>query len=174
MKTLLVLSAFFVFLSSFCFGQKDEWKEFVSEESKFAINFPVEPEVSKEKMPDGGNRYVFNVNQPERALTVKVSDLPKTSGPMNETALGIFYIYAINGGLDGLKGSKLIKESDIRLNGLLGREYSIANDETFIIRRVFMTEDRLYQISVAVPKTKGKKTSTAETSAKFFSSFRLM
>lgn len=174
MKNLIAVSVFLVFLSSLCFGQKVEWKEFTSKNSKFSINFPAIPNESKTKMPDGGNRFFFSVSESNRFFTVQVSDLAKTSSPLNEAALSIFYTIARKGGLDGLKGSKLISESDIRLNNLLGREYSIANDETLVMRRVFMTEDRLYQISVAVPKGQEKDAVIAGTSAKFFDSFRLL
>mgnify|MGYP003401774380 len=174
MKYVLVVTVIILFLSSFCFGQKDEWKEFTSKGSKFSINFPAIPQESKTKMPDGGNRYIFSVRESKRLLAVQVSDLTKTSGPLNEAALSVFYTIARQGGLDALKGSKLISETDIRLKGLLGRDYTIGNDETVMMRRVFMTEDRLYLISVTVPKTQEKDAGVAETLAKFFNSFHLL
>ena len=174
MKNLIVASVFLVLLSSLCFGQKVEWREITSKNSKFAINFPASPNESKTKMPDGGNRYFFSVSESNRFFSVQVSDLAKTSSQLNEAALSIFYTISRKGSLDGLKGSKLISETDIRLNKLLGREYTIANDETLLTRRVFMTEDRLYQISVVVPKGQEKDAIVVGASAKFFDSFRLL
>ena len=174
MKNFIVVSILILFLSSLCIGQKDEWKEFASKKSQFSVKFPAVPNESKTKMPDGGNRYFFSVSESNRLFSVQVSDLAKTSSPLNESALSIFYTISRKGGLDGLKGSKLVSESDIRLNKLLGREYSIANDETVVMRRVFMTEDRLYQISVAIPKGQEKDVVAIGTLTKFFDSFRLL
>ena len=175
MKKLFVLSAALFIFTTLCFGQDAEWKEFVSQKSKFAINFPATPKESETKTVDGnGNRYLFSVSLPQPFLSVQVSDLPKTSAPMEDPALSLFYVYARNGSLNGLKGSKLISENDIRLNGLLGREYRIANDDSFLIRRVFINNDRLYQVTISVPKALEKDKEIEKAAAKLFNSFRLM
>ncbi len=175
MKKLLVLSAALLFLVQASSAQKVQWKELISDELHFAIQFPGDPISEKSEMPgEGLYRYEFSFGEREQIFSVRVSELQKTSsGPLNETALGVFYSIARRGAIDWLKGSELVGETDIKLDGQLGRQFSIRNEHTFLIRRVFMLDDKLYQVTVLMPKRREKDSKAVEAVTKFFNSFRL-
>lgn len=174
MKKLFVLSFALLFLVQAYPAQEAHWKELVSDKLSFAMEFPGDPISEKSKMPgEGLDRYDFSYRAKDQIFSVRVSELDKTSsGQLNETALAVFYSISRRGTIEWLKGSELVTENDIKLDGRLGREFSIRNEHTFLIRRVFIVGDKLYQLTVMMPKRREKDRDALQAATKFFNSFR--
>lgn len=175
MKSLIVLLALTLLFGSASFGQEPAWKEFVSEKLNFSVRFPGDPTEKRGKTPKlGDDWYAYVVSGGGRNFTVRVDELGKGYTNISDAGLSSVYEHARQRSLSGLKGSKLISDTEVRVDGRLGREVRVANDNVFFVYRVFAADDRYYQITYAVRKSVENESMLNETLKTFLDSFRFL
>ena len=160
------------------------WKEFSSAEGQFTVSMPGTPtaDIINQGTPFGTLKSHFFVLKTDQFLYyVSYVNLP--AGPQtpeeNKAALDKSRDRA-------LVNRRLIKENDITLDGIVGRELLIVGGDDLILKgRFFYATQRLYHVIVTAPSTvvfrDGKPSPNAKdrtdlfekTSAKFLDSFKL-
>lgn len=146
-------------------------EKFVSEDGKFAINFPAEPDVSQESVPtDVGEvqMYIFLYEESvTKAFMVTYSDFPSELVAGTD-AKGLL-VSSKEGQLQTLINPIIDEESDIDINGNPG-VYFKANDGSFyLVAKIFLVGNRLYQLLIM---RDGSYPSEEETKS-FIDSFEL-
>jgi hypothetical protein len=145
---------------------------YTSEEGKFSIKFPEEPEFSEENIDTelGAIRmatYVYEANE-NKAFMVAYSDYP--SMLMSLANKEDLLEGAKEGALASLGITNVTTEKIVEKNGNEGLYFNGDDGDNYHIEyEMYMVENRLYQI--AIIESNGKN--TAKEDKEFFTSFRL-
>lgn len=150
-----------------CSKQNVGWNKFNSQEGEFSVLFPGQP---KEGVENAYLKVLHTVVYEEDkriAYMVFYSDVGKQ---LLKDGADKFYDNA-RSGIIATSGNILLSEKAITLGEISGREMEVKvnNDEYFSVVRVFLSNDRLYQVIVTVPKENRDSTNILY----FLSSFRL-
>jgi hypothetical protein len=160
-----------------------DWKEFSSAEGEFKVSLPGTPKVDITTVgtPVGPLKSHFFVLETDKFLYyVAYVDLP--AGPEtpeeNKEALDASRDRA-------LANHRLIREDDITLDGIVGRELLVDRNGLIMKGRFFYAKQRLYHVILTArpnvvfrdgkpsPNAKDRTELFENTSAKFFDSFKL-
>ena len=152
--------------------EKNELKEFVSEDEKFQISFPGVPKVTKQELPNGKNTN-YRVYRQGSNSVVSVTEfkfnLEKSKEKIYETIRTII--------LKAPK-TKIEAERHIQLNAISGEEFDVLSDYQYQKIRVFIVGNKMYEIRNDVTNwhiigDKTKKEFFDETN-RFFDSFKFL
>ncbi len=155
--------------------KKTEWKEFVSEEGKFKIIFPGIPrQTFKENDTQGGKvkTTVFDVALTKDYFEVRYGDFP-AEPDVNQNDLRPYYDFIRDNTLR-LQQSTLLRERDISINGMLGRELVTNYNGTYIRHWLFLIGRRMYQASTRVEISRKDDPQIQERSNKFLDSLQFL
>lgn len=149
--------------------------EFISEEGQFSIDAPAPLEETQQSVqtPVGPvDIYTFTAETDESAYVVAYSDYPPAI--VDETDPEMLLDSSRDGAISNLGGT-LVSEEAIDLEGNPGRSLVIstndaANEPATINSRIFLVENRLYQVLVVTPEDQD----TQAASADFLESFDLI
>ncbi len=130
-------------------GQKTDWTTYSSADDKCEIKFPG-PFTTSEgngmrkaglNAPNGNGIYMF-----------AIKTLPIDIG--NEKAVKAILDAGVPSVIETLKGSKLLKQSDVTISGFPGRDFEVEMPNGDVFRgRTILTPERQYQVNIAGPKT---------------------
>lgn len=160
-----------VFLAAFlltgCGGGKAEWKEIHSKDGRFKVTLPSaarEDKYQAEKTPVGPLTFVVHLGEAGKdTYRVEYADLPPKV-PYDELK---DFVQPITTRYEG----KVTKEEGIEVAGHKGWAFEIdaQKPKGHVAGRVFVVENRLYQLLAVGPEVSG---SSADVK-KFFDSFKL-
>jgi hypothetical protein len=170
-------------LMALAFGLSDtyaqaEWKQFESSAHKFKVDYPAPVRESKgTNLPDvGGDHYKFQSTLVPLAQSFAINlveDRDARKDPTDEQVT-IRLNRARESAIGGLDDGKLIKEMDVRLNGLLGREVHIENQKFMTITRIYFTNKRMYLVMAVMMKSKSDPKDFSDSANRFLNSFELL
>lgn len=171
MKRLVLIFLASMALICLSCGQEEEWLSFSSHEGGFSIEAPgvLEEHIATMKTMVGPIQYTTYMLDKDRVLyMVGYSDWPDTLVARGADEL---LEVAIEGAVQSIKG-KTIQNTHITLGRYQGRELIVdmasMNQEHSI--RIYLVGNRMYQLSVVIPKRDEFKQKRAE----FFDSFQLL
>ncbi|HMS40454.1 MAG TPA: hypothetical protein PKE69_09525 [Pyrinomonadaceae bacterium] len=155
--------------------QKDNWKDFVSEEGGYKIRVPLNPKrtVSKIDAAFGKTDMVQNrILTKEYLLTIGFLDFPAEINDDEEKVLR--YNNSINSVVAG-NGNRLISQKDIELNGYLGREAIIQKGNFNMHFRSFIIQQRFFILEFVTLRTlpKTRLSALGKIRDKYFDSFEI-
>ena len=139
------------------------WKEATSEKGRFRILFPRQPEVADEpvgrgfELKDGKAKWFALYVDFDHAVTADDAALRQKYKESAEALAS--------------KGSKLIRSSDVTLNGRLGREIILVGRGAKSYLRTFQIGSRLYTLAVDVYGDSGEADEMPPEVQQFFDSF---
>ncbi len=169
-RFLCVFLAFIAFMYLSC-GQEEAWFSFSSHEGGFFIEAPgvMDEHIATMETMIGPIQFTTYVLEREKVLyMVGYSDWPDTLVEKNPDGLLDF---AIEGAVTSIKG-KMLRNAPIVLGSHNGRELIVdmvsMNQEHTI--RIYLVENRMYQLSVLIPKRDEFKAQRT----RFLNSFRLL
>ncbi len=173
MKRKWLILALSLTLSLLAGCEEFSWIDFSSPEGKFSVLMPGNPKNHAQALntPFGpATTYTFVYSNEDVAFAVSYTDYPiKTQAPDAQK----IFDGARNGQLAAMRGSTLISESEVSVNSYPGREVQMATpqgDGKHAIRtRMYMVNNRLYLVMVALPKDE----LFSRDAVKFMDSFKL-
>ena len=152
-----------------------EWKEFVSDEGRFKINFPDTPHQSfkENDTPNGKVKTtIFDVALSEDYFEIRYADF-LAEPDVDQNNLKRYYDFIRDNTLK-LQPSTLLSERDFSLNGKAGRELIINVNGTYIKYRLILIGRRMYQASTRVEISRKDDPQIQERTDKFLDSFQIM
>lgn len=169
---------FFLIALSFSvsYGQKIEWKEFLSDDLKFKATFPGTPKTSVDALDAKlGKRYAhwFIVNLPQRFFGVSVTDFPNLPLMLKQDELKANYDN-LRDGVIKQTGLKLVSERDIQLGEQFGREIILTNDKEIVKNRMYLVRQRLFQSITTMQASLTKDEAVQTDATKFLDSFQFV
>ena len=152
------LSGVLVLLVLFCgcIGSEDDvaLETFTSKDDGFSILMPGTPELETHTVNTVAGPitvYVYQVESNGIVYQVGYNDYPE------EAMEGLTPEQMLDGARDGAVANvfgELIAEEIISLNGYPGRQINIAVEDNGIRAKIFLVDNRLYQVLVVGPKNK--------------------
>lgn len=142
-----------------------DWKEVISDTGRFRILFPDEPEKSDKSIGDFTEQG-YKLHSGETFWMAYYSDFQRPI--VGEAALRDAYQKSA-AGLTG-KGSKLLRQNDIILNGRLGTEMILKARNT-VFMRGFLIGRRMYVLEVDRPDVPDGDSTIPDDVRQFFDSF---
>ncbi len=154
----------------------NEWKLFSSTKGRFSILIPEIPVEDKIPVDSGDAQlemYAFKLVT-FAAFSVMYYDVPPSLESSPEEILSNM----ISGGVEQVKG-RILEEKQITLNNFPGRFLRIeAGDGTTVKVKLYVVDQRVYQIMIQLPNTKGlsedEKQSHERIADQFLESFKLV
>jgi hypothetical protein len=143
-----------------------QWSRFSSEEGRFSILMPGRPKVQEQPVDtDGGQliNHVFLVQSEAAAFAISYADYPQNNADPQKVLDDVR-----QGAITGIKGT-LISGKNITHKGFHGREFQASTQGALYTSRIFIVNNRLYQMVVVAPVG---KLSAADIN-KFLTSFDL-
>ncbi|HEV7860392.1 MAG TPA: hypothetical protein VGO91_17375 [Pyrinomonadaceae bacterium] len=139
------------------------WKEMVLDKGRFRVLFPREPETE-----DNPAMHGYKLKSAETNWFAYYNDFeePRTN---DETKLRDAYHKSVEALTK--KGSKLLKQVDVRLNGRLGSEFVLEGPGTVSYMRAFMIGRRLYTLVVDSKRAVNGDATIPQDVQQFFDSF---
>jgi hypothetical protein len=173
-KTILRFLLMGTLLVSACNAKTVTLEEFSSEAGNFSISTPKTMEETQQSVqtPVGPiNIYTFTAESNDSAYVVAYSDYPPEIVAQSDPEM--LLDSSRDGALNNLGGT-LVSEEVIDLDGNPGRSLVIdtateTGDKATINSRIYLVNNRLYQILVVTPESKAEKVD----SAAFLESFSL-
>lgn len=154
----------------YSFAESPNWTEFVSKEGRFSILLPAKPITQTLTFETGQGRvvhYGFTAGAIGTLCTLDYADLPKTVGRGKEEAI---FDEVRDAFLKEAEG-KLANEKTIALEGHPGREITIHIRGGEMKARLYLVNERLYQLVITQFIGVGK---SSEVFDKFFNSFKII
>ncbi|MBD0325596.1 MAG: hypothetical protein ICV68_04155 [Pyrinomonadaceae bacterium] len=142
------------------------WIKYTSNEGRFSVLMPVQPKVSSQPVDTAAGKLINNVvlsQTTTAAYAVSYADYPQNNADP-QTVLDSVRSGAIN----GIKGT-LISGKNITHKGFPGREFQASTEGALYTSRIFLVNNRLYQMVVVAPANQ----SSATDVNKFLTSFDL-
>jgi hypothetical protein len=127
-----------------------EWREFVSSEGRFKIDFPGVPQETVEESDWEGKKVAFHhfeVTRGRFRFEMTYADFPGSAVKEPEKIR-----YNLDYRRDSLieqSKEKLVSERDVRLDDWTGREFVLTDGDQTDAYQIYKIGDRNYQISVA-------------------------
>ncbi len=152
-----------------------EWKEFVSEEGRFKVNFPGAPRQSFKEIDTQAGKAkttIYSVALTEDYFEVRYGDFP-AEPDVDRNNLKSYYDFIRDNTLK-LQSSTLLSERDLSLNGNPGRELVINFNENYTIYRFFLIGNRIFQTTTRVGISRKDDPQIQERSNKFQDSFQII
>lgn len=143
-----------------------EWIKYSSEAGRFSILMPVQPKVQEQPVKTAAGEltnHVFLALKGSAAFAISYADYPQNDADPQKVLDNVR-----QGAITGIKGT-LISGSNITHKGYPGREFQASTEGALYTSRIFLVNNRLYQMVVVAPA--GSLT-TAEIS-KYLTSFNL-
>lgn len=149
------------------------WQEYKSDDGKFSIQMPFNPEEKKDKSAGAHNMTIAEARTGSSLFIVSFADYPKKS--VKRISAKRLLKAIKDAAMEQVKNKKDIRENEIKIDGNTAIKYSAVGytsrfGETEIDYRNVLVGNRLYQISVMSKKGEVNK----KDIEKFFSSFRLL
>ncbi|HXH69404.1 MAG TPA: hypothetical protein VNI60_03555 [Pyrinomonadaceae bacterium] len=150
------------------------WKELVSEEGRFKILFPKEPEklVRNKDFPRGNSFIEYKLWTNFRKYSVSFAEFDNVKSLSNEQLNGLYDITR-DGIVKDAKG-KLSTDNSLQVGNVLGREITYEQENYIVINRYFLNGNKFYQIITVVEKELNVGTNVQEFGKKFLGSFRFI
>ena len=166
------LTAVVCLLLAMCQGnaQPAEWKEFASKDGRFTVLFPGTPEQSKADTESDFGKGVLHMNTVQVGRTMFGAHYCDFPPDVKKVPLKQVYDSSRDGAAENMQG-KLMSEKEVKLGDHPGREIqiSVANGRQLFRARVYLVEQRLYQVVVFGTK----EAATSKDADKFMDSFKL-
>lgn len=148
------------------------FERFTSKAGRFSVMMPGKPKKQTQNVPSAvGNikMDVYSVDRFSYAYLVMTSDMP-TPRKLKDDEIRQVLNDARDGALGQTKG-KLVKETEITIDGYIGKEIEITAPEVkgMARNRMYWVDGRLYQVMVVGPKS----TIHSDDTEKFYASFKL-
>jgi hypothetical protein len=143
------------------------WKEAVSDRGHFRILFPGEPTVVEDGEPAGLQGYKLITG--EKNWVSYRYDYPEPKSD-DETQIRGAYRRSVEA-ITQRRGAKLLRQSDVRLNGWLGAEFVIESPGAISYMRAFHVHGRLFTLSVDVKQAGEVNPAVPPDVQQFFDSF---
>jgi len=140
------------------------WYEAVSEEGRYRVLFPRQPQIDDDVVSVKGFRCI----EPESNWLASYTDFARPV-PNDENYLRNAY----HGSVEAItkKGNSLLAQRDVFLNGRLGNEFVVGGPALISYLRVFVSGSRMYTLSVNRKKTPGTNGQIPGDVQQFFDSF---
>jgi hypothetical protein len=169
MRWLIVLSFLCFSLGLACADEPSEWKEFASKEGRFKVLMPTTPKPDDLETQSDFGKGVLHMNSVVINKVFYAANFTDFPAEVKKVPLKQLYDSSRDGAVANLKG-KLAKEADIKLGSYTGREIQIDIADAKLFRaRVYLVDNRLYQIVVMGPKD----AAISKEADKFLDSFKL-
>ena len=159
-------------------AQNFDWKEFVSDEGKFKVTFPVVPTKSVKETAGGiskvqSTRFEVSLLEPEIYFGVLYADFP-TAPSMNQEALRAYYD-KYRDALQKASDAELISERDIYVNGNLGRELVLKSKKQIIVtQQNYLIGTRSFQVMTTAKSSLMENAKIKKDVNKFLDSFQFI
>lgn len=140
------------------------WKEAVSERGRFRILFPGTPRVSDDVVTMTGFKFTA---RPGANWFAYFSDLDIT---VTDHAL-LREKYRVGANASSHDGTKLLRQSDVYLNGKLGSELVLKGRGTMSYMRTFLVGSRIWVLSVDSFRNTNRGSTPPRDVQRFFDSF---
>jgi hypothetical protein len=108
-----------------------------------------------------------------QSFDIRVVDDPYAHKNPTDEQLRVRLDRARDSAIGGLDDGKMIKEADLRLNDLLGREIHIENERFFVITRIHYFHRRMYVLAAVMMKSKSDPKDFADSATRFLNSFKI-
>lgn len=153
---------------------RPDWKEFVSTDEKFRVLFPKEPKrLTAQTINEVGPkvesiRYETVLGQVN--YVVFYADFSKIEILQNDP--GISYELIRNNLAQQMK-AEVLREKEIRVGGLIGREFAMSKENDLILMRLVWNKKEQYQLITSTSLTDKHFSEFEGLSQKFFESFKI-
>ncbi|HEX7999862.1 MAG TPA: hypothetical protein VF528_15855 [Pyrinomonadaceae bacterium] len=144
----------------------DGWIRYSSNEGRFSVLLPVQPKVTSQPVDTAAGKLINNVifsQTTMAAYAVSYADYPQNNADPQQVLDSVR-----SGAITGIKGT-LISGKNIMHKGYPGREFQASTEGALYTSRIFLVNNRLYQMVVVAPANK----SSADDINKFLTSFDL-
>lgn len=142
------------------------WFRHNSTDGRFSVLMPVAPQVSSKPVDTAAGQLINHValaQTASSAYAVSYADYPENSADPQEVLDSVR-----SGAINGIKGT-LISGKNITHKGYPGREFQASTEGALYTSRIYLVNNRLYQMVVVVPATLAKPADIS----KFLTSFDL-
>ena len=158
-----------VFLNKTTFSNA-YWQELKSEQGGFSVSMPGTPEYKKHIVNTSSGMldlHEYSLNKPDIAFSASYCDYP--AEVVKQTTKQIMLNNVRDGVIAGMHG-RLLSELIIEMKGHPGRQLhaEISSGAGIMEGRIYIVENRLYQISVAT----GKQNAFSTDIGKYLDSFK--
>lgn len=159
-------------------NRSEAWKEFSSEERGFSVLMPGVPKEKSTSENENGKEAkqysaILNTGWAVYSVSVRHMSRPLNSPSLIKKALDLASSYALES-----EQGKLISEADINLGTNIGREYKAEIKGMIMENRMYLINQRFYQLSFLMPKLENAsqqdKDFYSRTASKFLDSFKLL
>ena len=172
MKKYVILFVLGMLLFTGCTTQEPfeppQLEEFVSEDGSFSIMLPGKPEFETQTVDTelgDINYYSYSIEVGGVGYVASYSDYPEEFIEASAAE------QLLDGARDGsIVGGTLTNEEIISINGYPGREFTVSFREGIFRTRLYLVNNRLYNIFVRIPKNRMKDV----TGTDVLSSFKLL
>jgi hypothetical protein len=170
---IFLLAMSFAAVSAQTHGQAAAWTAFSSKELGFTVSFPVEPTLDKKHLDEQvGDQYIYSASAPGLNYTVIIMDGPAFSSLLDDANLKTFYDAAQKSALDGVNGSHLVTQADLKTGGVRSREMVFDNETRYGRVRFVLSHGRSYSLMAIAARSAEPDAATNAAMAKFLDSFR--
>jgi len=147
------------------------WQELKSEQGKFSVLMPGIPNYKKHIVNTSSGMldlHEYSLNKPDIAFSASYCDYPIEV--VKQTSKKVILSNVRDGVISGMHG-RLLSELIIEINGHPGRQLhaEISSGTGIMEGRIYIVENRLYQISVAT----GKQNAFSTDINRYLDSFKL-
>ncbi|CAN5469176.1 hypothetical protein BH10ACI1_BH10ACI1_29060 [soil metagenome] len=152
-----------------------EWREFISKEGNFKVNFPKKPEQTTRTSPLGNGKIQYpkiEVSLPQIYLSVYFSEIEDLR-ILNQDETKSYYDYLKDQTIK-LNNSKLISEQDIIIRGKLAREFIESRNDKLVTYRILLINKMLYQLRTEIDDSAKNDTEVKKISEEFLNSFQII
>jgi hypothetical protein len=142
------------------------WIRYTSNEGRFSVLLPVQPKVSSQPVDTAAGKLINNVvlaQTTSAAFAVSYADYPQNNADPQEVLDSVR-----SGAINGIKGT-LISGKNIMHKGFPGREFQASTEGALYTSRIFLVNNRLYQMVVVAPASQ----TNAINANRFLTSFDL-
>jgi len=139
------------------------WHEKVSDEGRFRVLFPGEPELAPKKSRMSGWKYISDDTNWFVFFTDYEGAAASDDQHLREAYKGSVATIT--------KGKQLLSQRDVRLNGRLGTEFVIGTSGSVSYMRAFLYQHRMYTLAVDRYHDVGSNATIPAEVQQFFNSF---
>lgn len=151
-----------------------QWEQFSSREGGFSVLMPVKPTQKKQatnsgSLPLEANQFTASLEEGKITYSVSYTNFPNEFAQLPPNVL----LDSLSSRFTSDSRLKVLSQQDIRLGRYSGKEFKLETPGATIVKyRVYLVEQRLYQLIAEVPKD--RESTLSSDTERFMSSFQLL